>query len=268
LLWLGELQFWPNKMYVNHRWECVALTVLALALAHASQQRQSRRVAVLAGFALGVAVTYTPSAILFAGAVAGYLILQGGRRLILAVGCGFAIPLLATAVWLLSTHSMRPFFEDMAWAFQHYAQPNSAPYGYAGAGAAQAEAWLTRQSAAHLLAFRMTAALPVVAGAMLLALLIMRRSREGVGLLLVLGAAVAILTPRFSADQLLFASPIAIYCIAFSVLQLGQMNRWVPYAAGGDRADFGGVVIRPEQRASVARHGGEDSARHHYLPAG
>jgi hypothetical protein len=61
----------------------------------------------------------------------------------------------------------------------------------------------------------------------------MRRSREGVGLLLVLGAAVAILTPRFSADQLLFASPIAIYCIAFSVLQLGQMNRWVPYAALG-----------------------------------
>jgi len=232
LLWLGELQFWPNKIYVNHRWECTAMTLAALALASVALHRQSRRTAIFAGCALGMAATYTPSAVLFAGALVGYLILRGGRKLIVAMGCGFAIPLLAMAVWLLPTRSMGPFFGDMAWAFQHYPQPNAAPYGYAGVGAAQMAAWLTRHSVAHLLAFRTTAALPVVAGALLLVSLIVHRSREYVGLLLVLGATVAMLTPRFSADQLLFASPIAIYCIAHSVLELGRTKRWILYAAG------------------------------------
>jgi hypothetical protein len=232
LLWLGELEFWPNKIYVNHRWECTAMTLLALALARAALHRQSRLIALLSGCALGMAVTYTPSAILFAGAMVGYFMLQGGVRLILAVGCGFAIPLLAAAAWLVSTHSMGPFFDDMAWAFHHYPQPNATPYGYIGVGAAQTAAWLTRQSLAHFIAFRVTAALPVVAAALLLVLLFARRSHETLGLLLVLCAAVAMLTPRFSGDQLLFASPIAIYCIAYSVLELGRMNRWILYAAG------------------------------------
>jgi hypothetical protein len=232
LLWLAELQFWANKVYLNHRWESTAMTLLALALAHAAHRRRSPRTALLAGCALGAAAAYTPSAILFALAVLGYLLLQGGRKLILAVGYGFAIPLLAAAVWLLFTHSIGPFFADMAWAFQHYPQPNAAPYGYLDIATAQAPPHVTWLWFAYLAILRFTAALPVVAAALLLVLLIVRRSRECVGLLLVSGAAVAMLTPRFSADQLLFASPIALYCIAHSVLELGRANRWIPYAAG------------------------------------
>jgi len=40
------------------------------------------------------------------------------------------------------------------------------------------------------------------------------------------------LSPRFSADQLLFVSPVAIYCVAYAALELGQTKRWILYAAG------------------------------------
>jgi hypothetical protein len=249
LLWLGELQFWKNKVYVDHRWHSTAMTLLAFAIAHVALRRRSWRIAVLAGCALGIAVTYTPSAALFAGALVGYLLLQGGRKLILALGGGFAIPLMAMAVWLLSTHSIMPYFADMAWAFQHYPQPNTAPYGYLGTGseltAGPEMTWLWL---AYWAILRITPALPIMAGALLLVVLITRRSRECAGLLLVLGAAVAMVAPRFSADHLLFASPIAIYCIAHAAFALGRTNRWIPYGAGMVGLAFAGLLFLESER--------------------
>ena len=250
LLWLGTLQFWRNKVYVDHRWESTAMTLLAFALAHAALRRQSHRIALLAGCALGAAVIFTPSAILFAGAVLGYLLLRGAGKMILTTGCGFAIPPLAAAVWLLSTHSMGPFFNDMLWAFQHYPQPNTAPYGYISAGEELAADRVTWLWLAYLAVLRITAALPVVAGALLLVWLLKRRSRECAGLLLVLGAAVAMVSPRFSADHLLFACPIAIYCIARSVFELVPSRASRRPLPGGRGSVKGADSTEPRASAS------------------
>ncbi len=216
------------RLYANHRWDSGAFAVLAVAFMFwGTEQPQFLRL-FAAGLAAALAAWITPSILALILVLGIWILLNKELRsqwLAYVLGVG-TCSLVAGGV-LLFQGALGPMWRDLMWASAHYPAANRVPYGYGAiapgglmtiyAGATVDEA-LARTTG--LIAVLLPALLPL---GVYFAWLVRRWRnvefdlREKLATLLVISSFGMILStyPRWSADQLLFVTPIFYVLAAY-----------------------------------------------------
>ena len=207
------LSVFSYRLYINHRWDstcCVAI-VIALLLTKNANLLYS-----VAGVCAGLAVVFTPPAVLVVIALCVGLLVTPERKKGVFFGAGVVMPLTLTATILWWQGALRPMLNSFQWASQHYQRANSVPYGF--------EATLSQASPElfHALLIAIPAALPFVAFALTCLLFYKRTEISPATKLLLFAGVGSVLScyPRWAANQLLFTGPIFLCLLVLLVSQL------------------------------------------------
>ncbi|HVA01031.1 MAG TPA: hypothetical protein VMV34_05160 [Terriglobia bacterium] len=216
------------RLYENHRWDSSAFAMLAVALMFWGTEQPRFFSFLAAGFLAALAAWITPSILALVLVLGIWLLLNkelGNQWLPYILGVGLCS--LAAAGVLFFQGALGPMRHDMLWASTHYSAANRVPYGYGAiapgglmavyAGASLPQA-LTRTTG--LIAVLLPPLLPL--GAYFAWLVRRWRNvefdrQEKLATLLVIASFGLVLStyPRWSADQLLFVTPIFYVLAAY-----------------------------------------------------
>lgn len=129
----------PGWFLIIHSWDSTLWALLALYCAVRFLERRvwTWAFAMSSLVAATCLVEQSKGGGLVLGLCAGFLVLLageglsgwGGKRAIVAVLVGFAIPIVATLVYFGAHGALRPMVVDLMWPFHHYAGPSRAFYG-------------------------------------------------------------------------------------------------------------------------------------------
>lgn len=236
------------RLYVNHRWDSSAFGLLAVVLLFMATQRQRFRWFLFAGIAAAISAWITPSLLALILALALWLILNKElRRELLPFVLGVAgVSAVAGGVLLLQG-ALIPMLRDMLWVTTHYAAANRVPYGYGAIepgglrnvfAGAEGVAILAR--ATGLIAVLLPVVLPIAVYAFWAVRRLRHRTinqRDRLATLALVASFGFLIStyPRWSADQLLFVTPI------FYVLAGYLLDRMVTWTLA--RAVIGALVV-------------------------
>ncbi len=247
------------RLYANHRWDSSALAMLGVAFAFkAAGPSSRRRLACLAGgFFVAAAAWCTPPVILLVVALGLWLLVsREGRGMIPAFILGVCLCSLPAGAVLASEHALVPMLHSMTWNLKHYAGANQVYYGYGALpGWSGWRAVFSVKRGVKMLLLRLLdyflALLPP--GLPLLVYLTwLLRTRQGVSKLnrelprvlwlLIASAALLLSTyPRWSADELMFVTPV-FYVLAAYLLERLSTRRW-RLAVGGTSLTLAVVTL-------------------------
>jgi 4-amino-4-deoxy-L-arabinose transferase-like glycosyltransferase len=230
------------RLYANHRWDSAALAMLGVAFAFkgAGPSSDGWLAFLASGFFAAAAAWCTPPVILLVVALGLWLLAsREGRRFVSAFVLGVLACSLPAIAVLARQHALAPMLSSMAWNAKNYSGPNRVYYGYGavpGTGGLRAIFAGAHGTALLLRAldFFLTLVPPLVPFAVYVAwLLRTRKSVADMGgeagrVLLLLAASAAFLLstyPRWSADELMFVTPI-FYVLAAFMLERPATGRW------------------------------------------
>lgn len=226
------------RLYVNHRWDSSAVATLAVAFIFWGTEQRRFFAFLAAGLCAALAVWITPSVLALVLVLAIWILLNPELRkpwwpYLLGVG----ICSLAAGGVLLFQGALGPMWHDLRWASIHYPAANRVPYGYGAIAPGGLLAVYAGASVRAALA-RTTGLLAVLLPPLLplgvYFAWLWRRWRnveftqqEKLATLLVIASFGLILStyPRWSADQLLFVTPI------FYVLGAYLLDRYLRFRA-------------------------------------
>ena len=217
------------RLYANHRWDSSAVSMLAVALVFWGTE-QPRFIAFFAGGVFAAfAAWITPSALALVLVLGIWILLNKQMRnqwWPYLLGVGFCS--LAAGGALFFQGALRPLWNDLLWTSAHYPAANRVPYGY-GAIAPGGLMAIYAGTSIHQALARTTGLAAVLLPPLLplgvyFAWLIRRwrnvefDQREKLATLLVIASFGLILStyPRWSADQLLFVTPV--FCVLAAYL--------------------------------------------------
>lgn len=219
------------RLYANHRWDSSAFGLLAVVLVFAGTERPRFLLFLGAGMAAAVAAWITPSLLAVLALLGLWLFLiKELRSQWIPYALGAAAVSLAAASVLFFQGALMPMFRDLLWTSTHYPQANRVPYGYGAIPPRGLGALFSGAGIAAVLARAtglISVLLPVVLPLAVYVVWVIRRLRQRVmdrrdklaTLLIIASFGLVISTyPRWSADQLLFITPI-FYVLAGYLLE-------------------------------------------------
>ncbi len=223
------------RLYANHRWDSSAFSMLAVALVFWGTERPGFTAFGAAGLAAAFAAWTTPSLLSLVVILAVWLaLLPNLRKHLPAYALGIGICSAVAGGYLLLEGGLFPMFHDLLWTARHYPAANRVPYGYGAIGPGPLSARYAGASLGQALA-RTTGLISVLLPPLLplgiYALWLVRRwrnrgftQRESLATLLVIASFAMVIStyPRWSADQLLFITPIFYILAAYLLDQFLQ----------------------------------------------
>ena len=198
------LTIFPFRLFVNHRWDSLCLTLLSMLLIAKAPKPKHL---ICSGLLMGCAVIVTPPTAFISLATATYLLVSANRKSTYLFGLGFAAALISAAGFLFAQHSFTPMLQSFQWAAAHYQRANSVPYGF------EPEYMSSQSGSSESLSEKLLLAIPSVLPSLALLLFLLSAWRREsvtpqVKWLLAAGIGAALSCyPRWSADQLLFTTP-------------------------------------------------------------
>ena len=271
-LFAAVLLAYPNRLYVNHRWDSACCITIAAWLL---TKRGSNRTVLmsLSGVCGGLAAVFTPPTLIVGAAVIFFLALhKASRREIIPFTAGLAGPLLISALFLWWSGSLAALVRSVLWAGHSYSQANAVPYGYIpdyepNATNRGLAFWALRGI------LEIPAALPVLSLAALAATRLRRVAAPVAAqqLAVIEIGMIAAAYPRLAANQVLFAVPVglallfilgsnlltfparrrtylALFCGALTIAIFGmaQLPRLVPV-----NTELGSAKCRPYDQPNI-----------------
>lgn len=209
------------RLYANHRWDSSAFSILAVAFVFWGTEQPGFLSFFAAGLAAAVAAWITPSLLVVVLAIGIWLVSNKElRNQLVPYTLGLGLCSIAGAGVLFFQGGLSTMFHDLLWASTHYPAANRVPYGY-GALAPGGLSSLFAGASLHQALDRATGLIAVLLPPLLplgvYVVWLFRRSkrrqfdqRGRLATLLVIASLAFIISayPRWSADQLLFITPI------------------------------------------------------------
>lgn len=216
------------RLYANHRWDSSAFSMLAVAFVFWGTEQPRFFTFFAAGLAAALAAWITPSVLVLALVLGIWLVLNKDlRHQFLPYVLGLGLCSLGAAGVLFFQGGLGPMFYDLLWTSTHYPAANRVPYGYgaiAPGGLAALYAGVSLDQAFARTTGLVAVLLPPLLPLGVYAVWLFRRSRhvefdeqEKLATLLVIASFALIIStyPRWSADQLLFVTPIFYVLAAY-----------------------------------------------------
>ena len=218
------LTVFPFRLFVNHRWDSLCLTLLSMVLIAKAPKPANL---ICSGLLTGCAVIVTPPSAFISLAMAMYLFGSPNRKSVYLFGLGFAAAVISAAGFLLAQHSFSPMLQSFQWATAHYQRANSVPYGF------QPEYISSQAGGSESLSQKLLVAIPSVLPLLVLLLFLLSAWRREsvtsrIKWLLAAGfGAVLSCYSRWAADQLLFTTPFflgALFLMGSALLPIQRLR--------------------------------------------